>query len=296
MDLVENVNQLTQVFNKYNIAEINFETKLTIVLPNPGNIDRMFADFLTNVNPSQQYKYVGQVDINGINIFNDMELYTILLDSTHYANKIIMESGLNILSNNTNVWNIFIYDNMMWNLPFTLEDVIFLPLKVLNNARNSNSNYSLIKTLIHEKIHVLQRKNVRGWIDYVYAKDRNWVKINYPSSLYSFLDLYDIDKLMTKMIVKNPDTIYKDFKYIYKKDDNLYYGVLYLNEDRGIDVQWFLITEYKKDDYDKKNTSYTLEKWDKEILPYEHPFEMYAYEISNELTNVKEDEVNKNII
>ncbi len=286
MDLVENDIQLAEVFNKYNIANVNFEEKLTIVLMNSGEVDYMFADFLTNIDASQQYKYVGQVDINGINIFNDLQLYNILLESTNLANKVIMESKLPILSNNTNVWKIFIYDNMMWNLPFTMEDVIFLPLKHLSDSKNSDSYYNLTKTLIHERIHVLQRKNVSEWIDYVYGKDRNWIKINYSNSMFSFLDLYNVDKLMTQMIVRNPDTIYKDFKYIYKNNDNLFYGVLFLGPERKINIQWFLITEKKYDDYDKKSTSYTLEKWDKILSPYEHPFEQYAYELSNQLTDV----------
>ncbi len=289
MDLVENSTQLSEVFNKYNIANVNFEDKLTIVLLNPGEVDYMFSDFLTNVNPSQQYKYVGQVDIKGINIFNDLDLYNILLDTVHWANKIIMESKLPILSNNTNIWKIFIYDNVMWNLPFTMEDVIFLPFKLLDKSKIDNSNYDLIKTMIHERIHVLQRSNVNAWIDYVYANDRNWIKINYDNSLYSFLDLYNIDKLMTEMVVRNPDTIYKDFKYIYKNNDNLFYGILYLGSERKIEIQWFLITEKKFKDYDKESKSYTLEKWDRVISKYEHPFEMYAYKISEELTNVNQD-------
>ncbi len=289
MDLVENSTQLSEVFNKYNIANVNFEDKLTIVLLNPGEVDYMFSDFLTNVNPSQQYKYVGQVDIKGINIFNDLDLYNILLDTVHWANKIIMESKLPILSNNTNIWKIFIYDNVMWNLPFTMEDVIFLPFKLLDKSKIDNSNYDLIKTMIHERIHVLQRSNVNAWIDYVYANDRNWIKINYDNSLYSFLDLYNIDKLMTEMVVRNPDTIYKDFKHIYKNNDNLFYGILYLGSERKIEIQWFLITEKKFKDYDKESKSYTLEKWDRVISKYEHPFEMYAYKISEELTNVNQD-------
>ncbi len=294
MNLVENINQLSQVFNKYDISSIDFRKKLTIVLPTTGDVDSMFADFLSHIELSKQHKYVGQVVINGINIFNDLQLYNILLDSTHLANKIINESNLDILSNNTNVWKIFVYNNMMWDLPFTLEDVIFLPVKLLDNARTDNSNYSLIKTLIHEKIHVLQRTNVKGWVDYIYAKDRNWIKINHNTPLFNFLDSYDVDKLMNRMRVVNPDTIYWDFKYVYKVANNLYYGVLYATEDRTLKVQWFLITEYKKDDYDKENITFTLELYEKNIMPQEHPFEEFAYLISENLTDVsKLEKTNK---
>ncbi len=286
MNLVENINQLSQVFNKYDIPSIDFRQKLTIVLPTTGDIDSMFADFLSNVELSKQHKYVGKVVIDGINIFNDLQLYNILLDSTHLANKIINESELEILSNNTNVWKIFIYNNMMWDLPFTLEDVIFLPVKLLDNARTDNSIYSLVKTLIHEKIHVLQRTNVNAWVDYVYTKDRNWIKVNANTPLFNFLDSYDVDKLMNRMRVFNPDIVYLNFKYVYKVGTNLYYGVLYATEERVLKVQWFLITEYKKDDYDKENITFTLELNEKNIMPQEHPFEEYAYLISDKLTDV----------
>jgi hypothetical protein len=286
MNLVENINQLSQVFNKYDISSIDFREKLTIVLPTTGDIDSMFADFLSNVELSKQHKYVGKVVIDGINIFNDLQLYNILLDSTHLANKIINESELEILSNNTNVWKIFIYNNMMWDLPFTLEDVIFLPVRMLDNARTDNSIYSLVKTLIHEKIHVLQRTNVNAWVDYVYARNRNWIKVNTNTPLFNFLDSYDVDKLMNRMRVFNPDVTYLNFKYVYKVGNNLYYGVLYATEERILKVQWFLITEYKKDDYDKENITFTLEPYEKNIMSQEHPFEEYAYLISDKLTDV----------
>ncbi len=92
---------------------------------------------------------------------------------------------------------------------------------------------------------------------------------------------------MNYMRVINPDTVFKDFKYGYKLDDKLYYGVLYLNPDKKVRVQWFRIHTIVNSQYDKENITYNLEPLDKEILPYEHPFELYAYKISEELTKVK---------
>ena len=95
---------------------------------------------------------------------------------------------------------------------------------------------------------------------------------------------------MDRMVVRNPDTLYKDFKYVYKKNDNLFYGILFLNEEKKIDIQWFIINEKIFDDYDKKSKTYTLEKWNNNISSYEHPFEMFAYILTEELTNVKQNE------
>jgi hypothetical protein len=287
MNLVENDNQLSQVFNKYEISKIDFKEKLTIVLPN--NVNEMLFNFLSNIDQSLQHKYVGSVNINQYNIYNDIEAYNILLDATHYANKIINESGMKILSSNTNIWKIFIYTNMMWDLPFTLEDVIFLPFNIIEQCKEqfNNNNFSLITTLIHEKIHVLQRSNVNEWINYIYIMDKNWIKYDDNTNLFKFLNSYDIDKLIEFMIVKNPDVIYNNFKYVYKHKNRLYYAILYLNKDNYINTQWFLINEINNETYDKQNVSFTLEKSEEFILPHEHPFEIYAYKIANELTSSK---------
>jgi hypothetical protein len=95
---------------------------------------------------------------------------------------------------------------------------------------------------------------------------------------------------MDRMQVINPDTVYNDFKYVYRIDKNLYYGVLYLNPDKNIKIQWFQIHDKKNNQYDKENYSFYLEKLDKEIYNYEHPFEEYAYKISEDLTKVNTDE------
>lgn len=283
---INNKSQLTQVFNKYELDNSTIISNLMIILP--SNVDRMLADFLSNVELSLQHKYVGSVNITSYNLFNDIELYNILLKATYYANKIIDNSGLKILSNNSKVWKIFVYTNMMWNLPFTLEDVIFIPFELLDNCRliKNNNYYSLIKTLIHERIHVMQRHNVDGWVDYIYVQNKNWIKVNKGTPLFTFLNSYDIDKLMEFMIVKNPDTIYSDFKYVYNYKNKLYYGILYLNELRNIDIQWFQINEIINTQFDKNNLEFSLEKSDRFIQSQEHPFEIYAYKLSEELTNV----------
>jgi hypothetical protein len=282
MNLVKTNNELSTVFNKYNIPKIDFLKKLIVVLPK--NVNDILYKFLTNVELSKQHKYIGSVNIISYNIFDDIDSYNYLLDAVFYANKTINNSNISILSDNTNIWKIFIYANMMWELPFTLEDIIFIPYKLLKDASINNNNYKLINTLIHEKIHVLQRYNINKWINYVYAKDKNWIYYDSNTSLYKFITSYDIDKLMSEMIVKNPDTIYKNFIYVYKYKNNLYYGILYLTNNDIIKTQWFLIKKIVNNQYDKENISYSLEKSEEFILPQEHPFETYAYKIADDLT------------
>jgi hypothetical protein len=288
MDLVKNYDDLSTVFNKYNLSVVDFKKKLTIVLPD--NVDTMLAKFMSNVELSKQHEYVGSLRIVPYGLFNDLPMYTMILDATKLANDIITVSKNEILNSNKdflNVWKIFVVDNLMWNLPFTLEDVIFIPVKLVKENLDLDSYYDLSRTLIHERIHVLQRANTQEWIDYVYYQDKKWILIKKDTPLFNFLDLYDINKLMNYMRVINPDTLYLDFKYGYKLDNKLYYGVLYLNPDKKIKVQWFIINEKNNTQYDKENISFYLEPIDREILPYEHPFELYAYKISEELTKVK---------
>ena len=292
MKQVNNYNDLSRVFNTYNISTIEFRKKLTIVVPTVGDIDKMLQKFMSNVELSRQHEYIGSLTIDGYNIFNDLPMYTMLLDATNLANNIMTNSNIPILNSNKellNVWKIFIVDNVMWNLPFTLEDVIFIPLKQMKKNLDFDSYYDLTRTLIHERIHVLQRLNSKEWIDYVYYKNKKWILVEFNTPLFNFLNDYNVNKLMEWMQVINPDTVYSNFKYVYKMNEKLYYGVLYLNEDKNIKIQWFQIHDKKNQQYDKENFSFYLEKLDKEILDYEHPFEEYAYKISEELTKVNTD-------
>ncbi len=290
MNLVQNYDDLSTVFNKYNLSVVDFKKKLTIVLPD--NVDTMLQKFMTNVELSKQHEYVGSLRIVPYNLFGDLPMYTMILNATKLANDIIEASKIEILNSNKdflNVWKIFVVDNLMWNLPFTLEDVIFVPVKLVKENLDLDTYYNLSRTLIHERIHVLQRANPQEWIDYVYYQDKKWFLIKKDTPLFNFLDLYDINKLMNYMRVINPDTVFLDFKYGYKLDNKLYYGVLYLNPDKKVKVQWFIIHEKNNTQYDKENISFYLEPLDREILPYEHPFELYAYKISEEVTKVKNE-------
>ena len=205
----------------------------------------------------------------------------------------MIKSDMSILKPNNsllNVWKIFVVDNIMWNLPFTLEQVIFIPLKQMQRNLDFDSYYDLSRTLIHERIHVLQRLNPQDWIDYIYYKNKNWQLVEFNTPLFNFLNDYKINKLMDNMIIINPDTVYTKFKYVLKKDGKLYYGVLFLNSDKDVKIQWFKIHDKKNEQYDKENYSFYLEKLEKGVYNYEHPFEEYAYKISEDLTKVNTDE------
>ncbi len=293
MNIVNNYNDLSKVFNKYNISTVDFKTKLTIDLVLSGDVDKMLQKFMSNVELSNQHEYVGSLTIDRYNLFNNLPMYNMLLNATNLSNEIMSKSDLQILKPNNsllNVWKIFVVDNIMWNLPFTLEQTIFIPLKQMQRNLDLDSYYDLSRTLVHERIHVLQRLDPQKWIDYIYYKNKNWVLVEFSTPLFNFLNDYKINKLMDNMIIINPDTVYNKFKYVLKKDGKLYYGVLFLNSDKDVKIQWFRIHDKKNEQYDKQNYSFYLEKLEKSVYNYEHPFEEYAYKISEELTKVNTDE------
>ena len=70
-------------------------------------------------------------------------------------------------------------------------------------------------------------------------------------------------------IIINPDTTY-NFKYVYKKDNNYYYGVFVL-DNNNLKKVWLRI--------DLNNNK--LIKVEENIQEEEHPFELYVYKFSD---------------
>lgn len=163
-------------------------------------------------------------------------------------------------------WNICIYKNMFFNLPFTLANVIFLPINYIENANNNANNdisTKFIKTLIHEKIHILQRNNQTIWNKYI-EKYTNWIQ--HHNKLIEKSSLLNNNK-----IIYNPDTYYSPF--ILKNNDKSYFCNLYVDKKSNINNLWYCIIN---------SNLYPLTL---QINKYEHPYEELAYVISDKLMN-----------
>jgi len=189
--------------------------------------------------------FVGEDNVHG-GYYNDLEKQIV----KKYDNVDIKSNNRNIerafYIMKYNIKNEYIYEMDTWNIcltrnnfmfgyPFTLGDVIFMPLSHLNKK-------TIVRTYIHEKIHISQRFYKKMWDRYIY-KYTNWRKMD----------------VMYKQGVYNPDTYYQPYCYV--KGGKKYYMVL--NKDFKIEV-------YNMDTGKKINM----------VMDYEHPYELFAYKLS----------------
>lgn len=131
-----------------------------------------------------------------------------------YINKLCKK--YNKISQNWNFIKIsYIIDNSM---PFTLDKYIFLSDKFLESMLISKTlKINFLDTLIHEKIHIIQRFNQNLF---------NKFYINNLNIIYS--DKLQITDYWKKRHYKNPDGL--DVNWIYKNNNNYYLPLLVMND------------------------------------------------------------------
>ena len=156
---------------------------------------------------------------------------------------------------------------MFFDLPFTMDKIIFIPESYLNKSIQANTNTNnFIITLVHEQLHILQRYNQIKWDEYI-KTHTNWI----------LLSNIQLDKNITyykTTQVANPDTTYPNKIYVYKQSNKLYWGELVKRDSspKVID-QWFVLLP----------NTFDLYPVHEQISKYEHPYEELAYEISKSL-------------
>ena len=154
-----------------NIIKINYVTKIDLLNPLFLNFFKTIPKKSQNIYYDKDLKYY---IIN--NISNDIVLFNekCIKKSNYLLNKYLYKDLFK--NNKINNWNICITkNNFMFNFPFTLGNIIFLPYEYIINAIHKNDNDYII-TLIHEKIHIYQRYNMNIWDNYIH-KYSNWLKI-----------------------------------------------------------------------------------------------------------------------
>lgn len=276
----------------YEIIEINSkdelpdEIKLKLV---ENNLNIIFDEksyicienFLINNNKIKEY-YVNKYSKIYIDLFEtNLDIYFFLIECIYKAYDIINNcesADEKILFGNINEWIISICMNIMFEYPFTLDKVIFLPYNYIKECFISSNKLKLIETLIHEKLHIGQRYGEKIWEDFINKKDSNWKKIKDNNSLYKIINnfLEDEDKSLLKndlIFISNPDTWYKDFKYLYQISNNLYYGHYVYNIKTKLLKKKYYLIDIQNNIFIETN----------EILDEEHPYETYAYAIAKKL-------------
>jgi hypothetical protein len=268
--------------NKY-INYLNDKNLLNIIFIK--DVSDILNIFFSNINIDHRSFYYKSLDNINYNIFENYELYSFLINCINFSNNIINQKNNDTqrvtqstseLLLYSNVWKIFIYDNMMWNLPFTLSDIIFIPITYIKSCYNTNSYYKLTKTIIHERIHVSQRANILKWNNFIENNitDNKWIKITKDNNIFNFIKNYNFYKLFQNINVINPDTYYEDFYYLYKYNDELYYGLFILENNNPV-IKWLKINN-------NNNNNFYFEKINLNLNNEEHPFEYYAYKLSDE--------------
>ena len=281
MYLLNDPNKITISFDNNYIETINSFFTL-IKTSGIKNTDKFLNIYTESNNYSYQLDLLDYVVQNKINT----DIYLWFIKCIQIANQIINSKKnkyIELFTYDINIWKISICKDVMFNYPFTLDDIIFFPIDYITNEymiNNSKESKRIINTLIHEKIHINQRTNEHKWENFIKHNNTGWQKISRGTIEFEIIDVNTTNNLLKNIndeqyiCVYNPDTTYKNFKYIWiDSDKKKYYGQYFFNmKTNKIEKKFFQI--------DSKN---------KILIPtninlnQEHPYEIYAYEIANGL-------------
>lgn len=271
MNMVEldNINKLPKnILTNINNNDIDLKVNFNIDCEKEVNIFLLENRTIKNYYLEENYN----ISINLIDY--NQEIYLWLIDCIQKASKKILSNKKYIkLFENVYQWNICICSNIMFNYPFTLSNIIYLPLTYIEFCFSNNDTLKFIETLIHEKIHLGQREKEKEWEKFINNNSKNWIKIKSNTDIFNLLQ--ELTKNNDKFnFISNPDTFYKDFKYIYKDTDKKYYYGQYIFDEYTKQIK----IKYLEIDINKKIFIPT-----NKVLEEEHPYEIYAYKISKEL-------------
>lgn len=167
-------------------------------------------------------------------------------------------------------------NNLEMSMPYTIDNMIVLNESFIKNLPDYvKKNY--VETIIHEKIHTIQRKHQ--------AKFNEFYKLQYPF-LFKTIPL---EKLPVKLIANhmtNPDNNFDH--WLYKINDIVYIPILEINEGKLLEVAY----EY---------TNLTNKVLLSSILTYSktsqsHPNELFAYTVASQIVNGRLESVFRNFL
>lgn len=278
--LLKNINDLPKKILQVLNSSDNLNKQLLISFDN--NFSESINIFLSK---NKQIKDIYFVDKNyqiKIDLLEyNIQMFIWFVDCVEFAYKIIISKSnvyIDLFDDELNVWNISVCNNIMFNFPFTLGTNIFIPLSYISQCYHLNKKKKIIETLIHEKIHIGQRYKENLWEKFIEKNSKNWKKINLKTIDFEFINVNIMNSPNKNFIfISNPDTFYQNFKYIYvDADKKKYYGqYIQNNKTKKIEKKYF--------QFDPVSNVFIETK--KNLLQ-EHPYEIYAYEISNRLISI----------
>lgn len=274
---LDNLDQINHIITNELVTKpkikINFEDSST----------KFFYDFIFE-HKNISDLYIGDNSKINIDLIDyDFELYLFFIDCVEKSYDHISRSKYDLeLFGDIGIWNFCIVQNVMFNFPFTLANIIYIPVGYIQDNFANKDYMSLSRTIVHEKIHLGQRYGEEIWSKFINRIDYNWIKINNYDEKFIIINnaitntiTNDKTNLLdsNEEFISNPDSYYENFKYVYKNESNFYYGhYVYNSNTKKINVKYFeLDIPYKK----LKKTSKSFEQ--------EHPYETYAYAISEEI-------------
>lgn len=268
------IDSIEKIDGVENIKTHTSNPKITI------NFEESSIDIFNNFIQKQKNIYVNnnyKINIDIVEL--DFELYLFFVDCIEKSYDYILNSKYNLeLFGDISIWNFSIVRDIMFNFPFTLSNIIYMPIEYIKENFENKDYISLTRTIIHEKIHISQRSNEEFWNHYIINKDNKWIRVNKFDKIFIIIETNiknnKINLINTnEEFISNPDSSYDNFKYIYRIDNNLYYGHYIYNYDiKKINIKYFELDINNKI---LKKTNKTLDQ--------EHPYETYAYILSDEI-------------
>jgi len=236
-----------------------------------ANLSKHFNRYLKNISP-KVYSSKLKTTTNNSNTFKNQYLSKLrqipenkrkfLINYTKTANTYLTSAGLkNLIKIPTNY--VMSIDKLEMRMPYTLDNIIVLPQNFLNQI-NNKIDKTILETLIHEKLHIIQR---------LYQDKFN----NFYKRFYSFLDnvirLENLPRVIKDKSMTNPDNNFD--LWLYKLNGKTYIPSLEITKN-GL----------KEFAYEYKN--YNNKILLKNILKYSntsqtHPNELFAYEVSEQI-------------
>ena len=276
-----------------------YENHHSIYFLNKRNIQYIRYDlekYIQNISKYEVYDKIG-IQTKHKNIIQTQ--YIKYIEHFTYYEKNILTQYIKYIRNTyhypflkNNWYFVKINNNLEKGMPFTIGKYIYLPQHFIDTLIYLHKNNldvekkNIYDTLIHEKIHVLQRKNTQVFntfytkkLDYIYVKK---IIIKYPWKQLHF---------------KNPDGIDINWILFNKKQYHYYLPMLIIKKKKLKQIAIYL---EKKKNYFITTTKYIplsnlsiFKQYPKNISTY-HPNEITAYILPKMI--LKSHTLNKNII